>query len=100
VREAIAVGLSDYAFDEPWLVVDVKVRPAVGRPAVNLQICDPERPTTCVLAGPGRHRWEFMLLPGETADDALRGAFIEALLAPWGFSAADIERRAVYRFHG
>jgi 3-(3-hydroxy-phenyl)propionate hydroxylase len=100
VREAIAVGLSDYAFDEPWLVVDVKVRPGARTPTVNLQICDPARPTTCVLAGPGRHRWEFMLLPGETAEDALDDAFIDALLAPWDCGPVEIERRAVYRFHG
>ena len=34
---------------------------------------DPARPTTCVLMGPGRHRWEFMLLPGETAEDIATG---------------------------
>jgi 3-(3-hydroxy-phenyl)propionate hydroxylase len=100
VREAVGVGLSSYDFDEPWLVVDVKVRPEARLPAVNLQVCDPARPTTCVLAGPGRHRWEFMLLPGETADDVLQDGFIEGLLAPWDCGPVEIERRAVYRFHG
>lgn len=100
VRRALGVGLSDYGFDEPWLVVDVKTAPGARAPDVNLQVCDPERPTTCVLAGPGRHRWEFMLLPGETAVDVLREEFIEALLAPWDCGPFEIERRAVYRFHG
>ena len=100
VRQAIGGTLSDYGFDEPWLVVDVRVRPGARTPEVNLQVCDPARPTTCVLAGPGRHRWEFMLLPGETAEDVLQDGFIEALLAPWDCGAVEIERRAVYRFHG
>jgi len=100
VRQAIGGTLSDYGFDEPWLVVDVSVQPGARTPAVNLQVCDPERPTTCVMAGPGRHRWEFMLLPGETTDDVLKDGFIERLLLPWDCGAVEIERRAVYRFHG
>jgi 3-(3-hydroxy-phenyl)propionate hydroxylase len=100
VREALGVGLSSYGFDEPWLVVDVKAAPGARLPEVNLQVCDPVRPTTCVLAGPGRHRWEFMLLPGETAEDMLQDGVIEALLAPWDCGPTEIERRAVYRFHG
>jgi 3-(3-hydroxy-phenyl)propionate hydroxylase len=100
VRQAVGVGLSDYGFDEPWLVVDVKLQPGAPAPDVNLQMCDPARPTTCVLAGPGRLRWEFMMLPGETAEQVLDDAFIDRLLAPWDCGAVEIERRAVYRFHG
>ena len=100
VRQAMGGGLFDYGFDEPWLVVDVRVPPGARTPHVNLQVCDPERPTTCVLSGPGRHRWEFMLLPGEAPEDVLRDEFIESLLAPWDCGPLEIERRAVYRFHG
>jgi 3-(3-hydroxy-phenyl)propionate hydroxylase len=100
VRQAMGSGLSDYAFDEPWLVVDVKAGPGARLPSVNLQICDPARPTTCVLGGPGRHRWEFMLLPGETPESMLREGAAEALIGPWDCGAVEIERRAVYRFHG
>jgi 3-(3-hydroxy-phenyl)propionate hydroxylase len=100
VREAVGGGLTDYGFDEPWLVVDVRTPPGCRMPKVNLQICDPARPTTCVLSGPGRHRWEFMLLPGETADAMLDDATIAALIAPWDCGPVEIERKAVYRFHG
>jgi 3-(3-hydroxy-phenyl)propionate hydroxylase len=100
VRQAIGAELSDYAFDEPWLVIDVKLLPGARLPDVNLQICDPKRPTSCVHSGPGRHRWEFMMLPGETADQVLADDFIQALLAPWDCGPIEIERRAVYRFHG
>ena len=101
VRQACGIGLEDLRFDEPWLVIDVLVGEAANLPTVNLQICDPARPTTCVLMGPGRHRWEFMLRPGETTQQVTDEAFIRALLTPW--NCADdviIERKAVYRFHG
>jgi 3-(3-hydroxy-phenyl)propionate hydroxylase len=100
VREAIGGGLYDYGFDEPWLVIDVKVEPGAPVPEANLQMCDPARPTTCVHSGPGRHRWEFMLLPGERHEAVLEDDFIQGLLAPWDCGPLEIERRAVYRFHG
>jgi 3-(3-hydroxy-phenyl)propionate hydroxylase len=100
VRSAMGGELFDYGFDEPWLVIDVRVGEGARVPSVNLQICDPDRPTTCVLMGPGRHRWEFMLKPGEDPDAALTDAFIGPLVAAWDVGEAEIERRAVYRFHG
>ncbi|MBI1197031.1 MAG: bifunctional 3-(3-hydroxy-phenyl)propionate/3-hydroxycinnamic acid hydroxylase [Phenylobacterium sp.] len=100
VRTALGVGLFDYGFDEPWLVIDAKVGDGARTPEVNLQICDPERPTTCVLMGPGRHRWEFMLKPGETAEQVLADDFIQPLIATWDCGPVELERRAVYRFHG
>ncbi|HEY2070357.1 MAG TPA: bifunctional 3-(3-hydroxy-phenyl)propionate/3-hydroxycinnamic acid hydroxylase [Rhizomicrobium sp.] len=100
VRAAMQSGLVDYQFDEPWLVVDTRTSPTSHMPEVNLQICDPARPTTCVLGGPGRHRWEFMLLPGETPESMLGNDVIEGLLASWDCGPLEIERKAVYRFHG
>jgi len=100
VREAIGGGLFDYQFDEPWLVVDVKVTPDGRLPDVNIQVCDPARPTTCVLSGPGRHRWEFMLLPGESPEAMLNEAVVEELIRPWDCGPVEVERMAVYRFHG
>ena len=100
VRTAVGGELFDYGFDEPWLVVDARVDEHARTPDVNLQICDPARPTTCVLMGPGRHRWEFMLLPGETAEQVVTDAFIQPLIAQWDCGPVELERRAVYRFHG
>jgi 3-(3-hydroxy-phenyl)propionate hydroxylase len=100
VRETIGGGLFDYQFDEPWLVVDVKVGDGARTPDINIQLCDPARPTTCVLSGPGRHRWEFMLLPGETAEAMVDEAVVRELIRPWDCGPVDVERTAVYRFHG
>lgn len=100
VRDIIRAGIDDLGFDEPWLVVDVIVRDASRLPDANLQICDPARPTTCVHMGSGRHRWEFMLLPGETEDEMQQPERVTELLEPWNVGGAvEIERTAVYRFH-
>lgn len=100
VRTAAEIEFDDLQFDEPWLVVDVIVHDAERLPTANLQICDPERPTTCVQMGSGRHRWEFMLKPGETAEQVIDDAFVAKLLEPWNVSGAvTIERKAVYRFN-
>lgn len=100
VREAIGGTLDDYSFDEPWLVIDAVAGDGARPPEINLQICDPARPTTCVLMGPGRHRWEFMLLPGETAEQVLDETFIAPLIDAWDCGPMTIDRKAVYRFHG
>ncbi len=99
VRTAAGIGQEDLHFDEPWLVIDALVHDKSRLPAANLQICDPARPTTCVLMGEGRHRWEFMIRPGETPEQLLDDAFIAKLLEPWKVEGAvTLERKAVYRF--
>ncbi|MFZ9396315.1 MAG: bifunctional 3-(3-hydroxy-phenyl)propionate/3-hydroxycinnamic acid hydroxylase [Erythrobacter sp.] len=99
VRHASGIAFDDLDFEEPWLVVDVLVDDYSRLPIANLQICDPERPTTCVLMGEGRHRWEFMIKPGETAEQVSSDVFIEQLLAPWNVKGAvRMERKAVYTF--
>jgi 3-(3-hydroxy-phenyl)propionate hydroxylase len=100
VRASIGVDLIDTGFDEPWLVIDILSDDEIGRPDESEMFCDPRRPATRV-PGPGRHhRWEFMLLPGETAEQIQSPDSIAELLRPW-VSIADVEvvRASVYRFH-
>jgi len=100
VREAARIEIDDLGFDERWLVVDTIVHDSSRLPDRNLQICDPNRPTTCVLMGNGRHRWEFMMKEAEQAEAVLRDEFIAELLLPWDVEGAiTIERKAVYRFN-
>lgn len=99
VRKASGIAFEDLNFEEPWLVVDVLVDDPSRLPKANLQICDPARPTTCVLMGEGRHRWEFMILPGETPEQVSNNASVEKLLEPWNVKGAvRLERTAVYTF--
>ena len=100
VRTAAGIAVDDLGFDEPWLVIDTIVNDPARVPDRLLQICDPARPTTCVMMGNGRHRWEFMIKPGETPEAVLDDAFIARLLEPWDVAGAvTLERKAVYRFH-
>ena len=100
VREHLGITLDDYGFDEPWLVLDTVIEDAGELPIVCQQICDPRRPITHMAMSGKRFRWEFMLKPGETAQEMLDDASIRELMAPWGcVDRMTIERKAVYRFH-
>jgi 3-(3-hydroxy-phenyl)propionate hydroxylase len=99
-RTHSGIPLVDLEFDEPWMVIDLLCARELGRPDESEMFCDPQRPATRV-PGPGsHHRWEFMLLPGETPDQIQRPESIEALLRPWvAMSEVQILRASVYRFH-
>jgi 3-(3-hydroxy-phenyl)propionate hydroxylase len=101
VRQLLGIGVEDLGFDEPWVVIDTKLGAPIGLPEhVAYQFCNPARPTTCVPAGPGRRRWEFMLLPGETRESISTPESVRRLLAPWGDETTlELVRVAVYRFH-
>ena len=101
-RKVIGTDLRDSGFEEPWLVVDLFLDDDVpGLPTRCLQVCDPARPHTLVPMPGRRFRFEFMLLPGESADEIQRPEVIERLLRPWiDPGLVTIERAAVYTFHG
>jgi 3-(3-hydroxy-phenyl)propionate hydroxylase len=100
VRARSGLSLADKNFDEPWLVIDLLSDRELGRANESEMFCDPRRPATRV-PGPGsHHRWEFMLLPGETPEQIQRPESIEALLRPWvSVDEVEILRASVYRFH-
>jgi flavoprotein hydroxylase len=100
VRGAVGATVTDLGFFFDWLIVDVLPHaPSVWRP-LNIQVCDPVRPTTLVSGGPGRRRWEFMRLPGEDLDELNREETAWRLLAAWDVTPenARLERHTVYRF--
>ncbi len=100
VRELLDITVEDRGFFYDWLIVDVVLdEPRVFDP-INLQICDPNRPTTAVSGGPGRRRWEFMRLPDESRQELGEEATAWKLLEPWDVHPgnARIERHAVYTF--
>jgi flavoprotein hydroxylase len=100
VRERTGLTMTDRAFFYDWLVVDVVFNEARVFDPLNVQICDPARPTTVVSGGPGRRRWEFMALPGESIEFLNHEATTWRLLEPWDARPdnAVLEKHAVYRF--
>jgi 3-(3-hydroxy-phenyl)propionate hydroxylase len=100
VRRLAGIDLFDYGFEEPWLVIDALVKDETGLSPAITQVCDPRRPLTALPMAPGRRRWEFMLLPGERAEEMMADDRIKELLAAHiDISRAEIVRKAVYQFH-
>jgi flavoprotein hydroxylase len=100
VRGRLGATVTDLGFFSDWLIVDVVPRTPREWTPVNLQVCDPARPTTLVSGGPGRRRWEFMRLPGESITELDDEKTAWRLLEPWGMTpeTATLERHAVYTF--
>ncbi|MBB2812366.1 UNVERIFIED_ORG: 3-(3-hydroxy-phenyl)propionate hydroxylase [Rhizobium esperanzae] len=101
VRRTLDIGFEDLVFDQPWLVIDVVLGDEeVNLPETNVQFCNPARPHTFVVLPGNLRRWEFMLLPGETAEMINQPERIWELLSPWlKPGQAEIWRSATYRFH-
>jgi 2-polyprenyl-6-methoxyphenol hydroxylase-like FAD-dependent oxidoreductase/catechol 2,3-dioxygenase-like lactoylglutathione lyase family enzyme len=101
VREACGIARRDLGFQERWLVVDAEPHDmqALAHLPIACQWCDPTRPTTHVQSGPRHHRWEFMLLPGETAAEFEDPRRVRTLLEPfYRPEHGPVTRSAVYEF--
>lgn len=102
VRAMVGIELEDLGFDEPWLVVDVRVNEQglAKLPKTSVQYCEPQRPCTLVI-GPGNHRrWEISLKPGEDPQKAATPEGAWALLSRWLTpNDGELWRQASYRFH-
>ena len=72
-----------------------------GKIVDAIQYCDPARPTTFIPMPGNRHRWEFMLMPGDDPVKIVQPDSIYKLLKPWKIDPAtsQIERAVVYTFH-
>lgn len=99
VRTSLGLRYSGSTFAQRWLVIDARNDP-MGQ-SFNALYCDPGRPTVCVRLPNGYRRWEFMLLPGETDEDALSAQSLSSMLGAFVRSPAEVEvvRRRVYTFH-
>jgi len=100
VRDALGIKNVDKGYFFDWLILDMVPQSEYTCSPNQWQLCDPKRPTTIVPGGPGRRRWEFMVLPEESSDAMAKPARAWELLEPWGLTPdnAELERSAVYRF--
>lgn len=100
VRRLIDPPVTDLGFFYDWLICDVVLHEDRVYDPMNLQVCDPLRPTTAVSGGPGRRRWEFMRLPTESVEEMNSSAAAWRLLEPWDVHPgnATLERHTVYTF--
>ncbi len=98
VRRAVGVGWRELGAAQRWFVVDARVellREDRAWGGVD-QVCDPRRAATSMALPGGRHRWEFRMRPGESAEQ-LRIA-LPALVARWGVRDLDVLRASEYTF--
>jgi 3-(3-hydroxy-phenyl)propionate hydroxylase len=102
VRAQIGSAMADLKFEQRWLVVDVACEADLRQWEGVHQVCDPVRAGTYMRIGPGRYRWEFRLLAGESADDFDTLDALRPLIAPWTAHVASGEltllRVAEYTF--
>lgn len=102
VRTAIGACMEDMKFQQRWLVVDVATAAELNQWEGVHQVCDTHRAATYMRIGDARYRWEFRLLPDETADDYNTMAALYPLLQPWveGVAPEQLElvRVAEYTF--
>jgi len=100
VREALGIDREDLGADQRWLVVDMQtIRPIEFQPNI-CQICDPARPRMLMPLGTTHRRFEWMLLPDESAEGMGREEVAWDLLSEFGVSPDShaIARQIVYTF--
>ncbi|MGZ5404180.1 MAG: bifunctional 3-(3-hydroxy-phenyl)propionate/3-hydroxycinnamic acid hydroxylase MhpA, partial [Nocardioides sp.] len=102
VRTAIGSTMEDLKFEQRWLVIDVASQAELDQWEGVHQVCNPERAATFMRIGDTRYRWEFRLLPGETAADFESIESLLPLIGPWvhGIPSDELElvRVAEYNF--
>jgi len=100
VRKSQGLGWHSLGYDADWLVVDITIKPGHTLGIDTLQVCDPDRITTYVCTKDPYRRWEFKMLPGETAEEMLEDERIMSLIDGWTPRGTyEIRRAAVYQFH-
>ena len=93
VRAALGIPLRGFTSRRRWLAIDARSGGARSGQGGFEFLCDPRRPAANGPLPDGRHRFEFMLRPGEGhAGDA-----VQRLLAPWG--TVEVIRSAAYPQH-
>ncbi len=72
VRSALGIAYDDLGFKQDWLVVDARaIRPKPDLPAYR-QFCEVAQPCMTLQMGPRHRRWSFMILPGESPEEAVK----------------------------
>lgn len=103
VREALGIGMDGKNFPEPWLVVDLEQKEGADAlrhiPYFNF-VCDPSGPVVS-CPQPGRfHRFEFMLMPGQTKEHMEDPATVRKLISRFvDPDRFEVKRKLVYTFN-
>jgi 3-(3-hydroxy-phenyl)propionate hydroxylase len=99
IREGLKIPMGGSTYDQRWLIVDLAGSTDSFRH--TRVYCDPARPALALPGPHGTRRYEFMMLPGESAEELVEEKRVRALLGRHSAEDAslDIVRKVVYRFH-
>jgi len=86
VRQALDIENEDKGYFFDWLILDMIPPKDYAMSPAQWQLCDARRPTTIVPGGPGRRRWEYMVLPHESAEEIAKPESAWKLLETWGLT--------------
>ncbi len=103
VRSQLGIKMVGKSFPEPWLVVDIKAKTGEDcfhhLPYFNFH-CDPKRPTVSCPQPGGHHRFEFLVLSGETREQMEDPATVRALVSRHvDYDKVEVLRQLVYTFN-
>ena len=100
IRAELGIEMIDLGYFYDWFVIDVILDEPREYQPINIQVCDPARPTTAVSGGPGRRRWEFLRLPHEDPAAFYTESSAWELLESWDVRPDNsrLERHASYTF--
>lgn len=98
VRTALDIPLRGSSFEQRWLIIDLQgTRDRFRHTKI---FSNPHRPGICLPGPHGTRRYEFMLTPEESVENAESEAFSRRLLRDHGPDGdTEIVRRQVYTFH-
>jgi 3-(3-hydroxy-phenyl)propionate hydroxylase len=103
VRAQLGIGMTGKSFPNPWLVVDIRQKQdesALHHLPYFSFVCDPQCPTVSCVQPDGHHRFEFMLMPGQTREYMEDPATVRSHLAKYvDVDRFEILRSLVYTFN-
>lgn len=103
VRTQLGIAMTGKSFPNPWLVVDIREKQrdtALHHLPYFSFVCDPQCPTVSCVQPDGHHRFEFMLMPGQTREYMEDPATVRSHLARYvDVERFDILRSLVYTFN-
>jgi 3-(3-hydroxy-phenyl)propionate hydroxylase len=100
VRARLEIPLEGCTNPQRWIVVDALVDRPLRKVPDPRFVGDAKRPMVTLPMSPGRHRWEWMLHPGEDAAAHLEPAAVRRAVERWlDGESVQIERAVVYSFH-
>jgi 3-(3-hydroxy-phenyl)propionate hydroxylase len=100
VRARLGIPLEGKTAPQRWIVVDALVDRRLSKVPHPYFVGRADRPAVTLPMSPGRHRWEWMLHPGEDPTPHLEPEALRRAIAEWlDGERAEVERAAVYTFH-